>query len=160
MMVTCYSSSLNKQPSHGVEKAKWIADGRVKSKSFYDNHSNREPLQFKFSSDSHINGWWCVRVVEISPSWQDNYLCTNRDIGLEWRAHYAECNTNMKCVYLPEIADSAWTDNALCLPLNSKVDLTYSTCGKLPSMSCVHLFDPSGPLYLQDNYICWKENAI
>lgn len=150
-------------PSHsGMRKI----EGQIKYDADQDNadtnhHTTKSnpPLQFRFDSSSNISGWWCVRMNEVTASWQDNYLCTNRDIGLSWRVHYNQCAPTLKCVYLPEIDDWVWSDNALCLPLDSNIELIYSSCGALSSMSCVQLFDPSAPGYLNDNFVCWKVHS-
>ncbi|CAF1057811.1 unnamed protein product [Adineta steineri] len=69
--------------------------------------------------------------------------------------------TPRKCVWLPEPHDprpSVWADNALCLPLHSKIELIWSWCGPIPNISCVHLYDAEAPAIFNDNFICWKEN--
>ncbi|CAF5215676.1 unnamed protein product, partial [Rotaria magnacalcarata] len=90
-------------------------------------------------------------MFEVSPSWQDNYLCTNRDIGLSWRNYPNYCNSNLKRVYSPDYVDGSWSDNALCLLLESKIELIWPPCGLLPPMSCcVQLFDSSTMAALND----------
>ncbi|CAF3336541.1 unnamed protein product [Rotaria socialis] len=98
-------------------------------------------------------------MFDVSPSRQDNYLCTNRDIGLSWRNYPHYCNSNLKYVYTPDYVNASWSDNALCLPLESKMELISPPCGLLPPMSCVHLFDSSKTAALNDNFVCWKEHA-
>ncbi|CAF0882331.1 unnamed protein product [Adineta steineri] len=118
------------------------------------------PLEFRFNPNSHINGWWCVKMDEITPGWSNNYLCTNKDIGLVWRAHRDQCQPNLKCTATVEPLDPQvwwWQDNALCLPVTSNVELVWSYCGTLPQMSCVHMFDSVSPAPFLDNYLCWKE---
>lgn len=157
----CSSLSANQDLSV-VEVAKRIVDGHLEGKSFSESGSNnREPLQFKFNDSSHINGWWCVRMLEASLSWQDNYLCTNRDIGLTWINPFrCESSTKLKCTHTLDTAEVIWSDNALCLPVDSKVELVWSYCGAIPSMSCVQLYDPNAPgSHINDNYVCWKEHT-
>ena len=153
-------------------------DGFEVAKQIWNNESSLTdvlqrnvfgPLEFRFHSTSHINGWWCVKMYENgTPGWQDNYLCTNKDIGLTWNWSRGVCPTinsitglAQKCVWMPEPHDPQtfiWADNALCLPRDSRIELVWSWCGPIPQMSCVHLYDRDAPAVFNDNYICWREN--
>ncbi|CAF1542386.1 unnamed protein product [Adineta ricciae] len=123
---------------------------------------NNGPLQFRFDAASHINGWWCVRMFELTPGWDNNYLCTNRDIGLSWGYRPTDCPTSAKCVVLSEPTYAPepwlWADNILCLPTQSNIELVWSYCGAVTGLPCVHLYDPVSPVAFLDNYICWKEH--
>jgi hypothetical protein len=156
----------------------WDKDVILVARQVWDERANHtdivlkgsyEPLQFRFNPLSHINGWWCVNMYERStPGWLNNYLCTKKDIGLEWSWARETCPTTennsitpKKCVWVPEPHDpspSVWADNALCLPLNAKIELIWSWCGPIPQLSCVHLYDADAPTIFNDNFICWKEN--
>ncbi|CAF3826843.1 unnamed protein product [Rotaria magnacalcarata] len=51
--------------------------------------------------------------------------------------------------------DGSWSDNALCLLLESKIELIWPPCGLLPPMSCcVQLFDSSTMAALNDKFVC------
>jgi hypothetical protein len=116
------------------------------------------PLQFRFSSPLYTYGWWCVLMFEDTQSWHDNYLCTDRDIGLHWIWDGRLCRTDLKCVSTAEPGDHRWHDNALCLPRTSPIELVWSYCGAVYGMNCIQLYDPAAPGYTHDNYLCWKEH--
>ncbi|CAF2033237.1 unnamed protein product [Rotaria magnacalcarata] len=123
--------------------------------------NNHSQLQFRFNSVSHINGWWCVRMLEPGTiSWDDNYLCTNRDIGLVFSCNNGyQCNPNFKCTSTLEPAVEWWYDNALCLPIGSNVELAWSYCGSRGAdWKCELVYDPASSSAFNDDYICWKEH--
>jgi hypothetical protein len=63
-------------------------------------------------------GYNCTLVNEPSDphSWDDNFLCTSKDIGLMWS--YARHIDNMACTHIHEGADPhTWNDNHLCYRL-------------------------------------------
>ncbi|CAF0882351.1 unnamed protein product [Adineta steineri] len=142
---------------HGTYDARLMGNNSIDfvSKNVLD------PLEFRFNPNSHINGWWCAKMGELTPGWSNNYLCTNKDIGLVWRCHRDECRPNLKCTATVEPRDPQvwwWQDNAVCLPVTSNVELVWSYCGTLPQMSCVHMFDSVSPAPFLDNFLCWKEH--
>jgi hypothetical protein len=142
---------------HGTYNARYYGDNSTGPSSKY----NTTPLQFRFNSSSHINGWWCVKMGELTTGWTNNYLCTNKDIGLVWRCHHNECRPTLKCTATVEPLDPQvwwWQDNALCLPVTSNVEMIWSYCGSLPEMLCVRLLDNASPQPFSDNFLCWKEH--
>jgi hypothetical protein len=54
----------------------WHATANLTSRM----QSKGSPLQFQFSSPSYTYGWWCILMFDTTALWNDNYLCTNRDI--------------------------------------------------------------------------------
>ncbi|CAM4882300.1 unnamed protein product [Rotaria socialis] len=159
-MIVSFSAKVHHTRSEtGIEVAKLIG---VHSAANLTNQriNNYASLRFQFNTASHINGWWCVRMYESTASWQDNYLCTNYDIGLSWRWKSADrCSSDLKCVATVEPGDPQkdwWQDNALCLPVNSNIELIWSWCGPLARVSCVQLYDSSSPAAFHDNHLCWK----
>jgi hypothetical protein len=115
------------------------------------------PLQFWFSSPLYTDGW-CVLMFEDTKSWNDNYLCTNRDIDLHWIWDQRVFRTDLKCVSTAEPSDKSWNDNALCLPSTSSIEIVWSYGGAIYGMNCIQLYDPAAPSYTHDNYLCWKEH--
>ncbi|CAF4083719.1 unnamed protein product, partial [Rotaria sp. Silwood1] len=105
--------------------------------------SNSGSVQFRFSSPSYIYNWYCVKMFEATGSWHDNYLCTNRNIGLHWIWDNRVCRTDLKCIATAEPSDNRWNDNALCLPVQSKIELVWSYCGRVAQMNCSRLYDPA-----------------
>jgi hypothetical protein len=145
----------------GIEKATLMgsnSQGSVVANLTNKLRSNVSPLQFRFSSPSYTYGWWCVLMFETTPSWHDNYLCTNRDINLHWIWDRRVCRTDLKCVATAEPADDRWNDNALCLPTQSSIELVWSYCGSITGMECLRLYDPASTSYTHDNHLCWKEH--
>jgi hypothetical protein len=131
----------------------WHATANLTSRM----QSKGSSLQFRFSSSSHINGWWCILMFETTESWHDNYLCTNRDIGMYW-IWKKVCRADLKCVAAVEPEDNRWHDNAICLSPDSNIELVWSSCSRVAQMDCIHLYDPVAPDYTRDNYLCWKEH--
>lgn len=118
-------------------------------------------LKFVFNASSPVGGMWCVQLYENLVSWHDNYLCTNRDIGLVWTLNHwgYGCDTNYKCTRTIEPSVAAFQDNALCLPVQSNIELVWSYCSK-PRLDwdCVLVYDPSSDSSMNDNYLCYKEH--
>ncbi len=102
----------------------------------------------------------CVAIVEPSDphTWTDNFLCTTTDLGLRWSV--AGPIAGMRCTKVYEEAEPpehAWHDNWLCLPMNSKYELTWSQAGPKPGWACVQWDEPADPHAWSDNYLCWKK---
>ena len=116
-------------------------------------------LQLRFSFAGPIKGWHCTNFYDITGSWQDNYLCSNRDIGLVYFYRHDRNldNLNLKCVHLAEPGDGVWNDNRFCLPVNSKIELVWSFYGRVHGMQCISVAEPGHPVS-HDNYLCWKEH--
>ncbi|WP_300441597.1 hypothetical protein [uncultured Mameliella sp.] len=118
--------------------------------------------RFYWSSSGPIAGKHCTQIVEgaspASHTWRDNYLCTDRDIGLRWSASGAIFG--MKCTQIIEGAEPAqytWRDNYLCLPQNSPLTLRWSPSGSVAGLNCVQMVEGSDPYGWRDNYLCWSE---
>ena len=119
-----------------------------------------DPLEFRFSSDGLIPGWYCVRVDEVSPpGWHDNYVCTNKPLPLTYRSSGTDCNRNSgnKCVHMVEPMDPVWADNQLCVSGDEPVELVWSWCGTVKGMKCVLFYEPGSSWFYDDNYLCWRE---
>jgi|GEM_PF-2078650 len=78
-----------------------------------------------------INGLTCVQTRESADpdTWYDNYLCAPRDYGFRWNS--AGEIPGMFCTQWYEGADLAhtWYDNYLCEPINSTVNLSWTSSG-------------------------------
>ncbi|CAF2920648.1 unnamed protein product [Rotaria sp. Silwood2] len=157
---TTYTTA-SKSVAHGIEVATRMGNrSRLDATESLTNQPkwNFGSLQFQFSSPTYNSNWWCVKMFETTSSWQDNYLCTNENIGLTWMWDNRACYTGLKCVATAEPADNRWHDNALCLPVDSNIELVWSYCGRLSQMNCIQLYDPAAPGYTHDNHLCWKEH--
>ena len=158
-VIAMHSALTSESSGRGFEVAKRIgsvsSSDNLTSSSISSRNAIRR-LRFRFNSTSHINGWWCVRMFEASPGWDNNYLCTNYDIGLSW--HYvSNCDhKNCKCVTTAEPVDGRWRDNKLCLPPTSNIELIWSHCGTVPKQKCIRLYEQGAPSWMNDNYLCWK----
>ena len=98
-------------------------------------------------------------MLEGSTKWNNNYLCTNRDIGLTYVLKMELCRTDLKCVGTIEPYDPNvwwWQDNALCLPVESTIERVWSFCGPVRRMNCLRLFDAESAKPFHDNHLCWK----
>ncbi|MDJ0631204.1 MAG: hypothetical protein QNJ44_23310 [Rhodobacter sp.] len=118
--------------------------------------------QFYWSSSGPIGGLFCTQVVEgAAPAeftWRDNYLCTNRDIGMRWSS--AGAIGGMTCTQIVEGAEPpqyTWRDNYLCLPQGSPLTLRWSSAGTIAGMNCVQMHEGRDPYTWHDNYLCWSE---
>ncbi|CAF3719611.1 unnamed protein product [Adineta steineri] len=119
-----------------------------------------DPLEFRFSSNGVIQGWYCVRVDMLNPSgWHDNYICTNKPLPLSFRSRGTDCNrfNGEKCVHMVEPSDPSWSENELCLASGTPVELVWSWCGTVDGMKCVLLYEPGSNWIYDDNYLCWRE---
>jgi len=80
-----------------------------------------------------VKGMNCVQVYEPEDPdpWADNYLCSSRDLGIQWSA--AGSIAGMRCTQITEPREPAkhgWTDNYLCVPESSPLELEWSNRGR------------------------------
>ena len=95
----------------------------------------------------------CVQINEPSDphAWSDNYLCSEKDYGLQWS--YARPLAGKTCVQVNEPSDpDAWSDNYLCS--EKDYGLQWSYAGPLAGKTCVQVNEPSDPDAWSDNYLC------
>jgi hypothetical protein len=101
----------------------------------------------------------CVRVNEPAEPrrehWDDNYLCSDVDLGLRWS--HAGPIDRMRCTRIREPSEPRrdhWDDNFLCLPWASPLELTWSADGPIEGKNCVLVNEPSDHDRWGDNYLC------
>jgi hypothetical protein len=90
-------------------------------------------------------------------TWADNFLCANRDIEIRWNS--AGPIPGMRCTQVNEPAEppaTTWDDNYLCLPPTSRVTLTWSYAGSLPTGKCIAWAESADPHTCLDNYLCYS----
>ena len=107
-----------------------------------------------WSSAGPIAGKVCTQIVEPSDpdTWNDNYLCADRDIGLVWR--YAGPIGGMVNVQWLEAADPhTWRDNYMATPVN--YGYQWSSAGPIAGKQCVQILEAADPHTWNDNYVCW-----
>jgi hypothetical protein len=128
-------------------------------KSFYnvgdDLSCGGNPAGFRlaWNSAGPIAGMTCTQITEPADpdTWNDNYLCADRDLGLRWS--YAGPIAGMVCTQIHEGSDPhTWNDNYLCAP--NDLGLRYSSAGPIVGMSCTQLLETSDPHTWSDNYLC------
>lgn len=113
-----------------------------------------EPI-LMWSYAGPIPGWACTQWREDADpyTWQDNYLCSNVDIGMRWNS--AGSIPGMRCTAITEGADPhTWHDNFLCVPSRSSVSFTWSSAGPVGGSACVHVNEPADPHTWHDNFLC------
>lgn len=116
---------------------------------------------FTFSCDGAESGQSCVNLNEPSDphTWNDNFLCTRADYGLRWSS--SGPLEGMTCTNVTEGAEplaSAWSDNYLCAPKQSPLELSWSSAGPIAGKTCVH-FNETLDLAnsWSDNYLCYSQ---
>lgn len=103
-----------------------------------------------------VDGMHCVQVYEpADPApWSDNYLCSSRDLGIQWSA--AGPIAGMRCTQITEPAEPVehgWTDNYLCVPESSPLELAWSNTGRIAKKKCIGI----GELKDKDG---WRKTAL
>jgi len=48
-----------------------------------------------------------------------------------------------------------WTDNYLCVPTSSTLQLTWSPAGPIAGKTCTQWYEASDPHTWMDNYLCY-----
>jgi|GEM_PF-5569243 len=107
-----------------------------------------------------LPGMHCVKTQEPgSKGWEDNQLCTDRDMGLRWS--YAGPIAGLSCTHTHESADgTAWNDNYLCIPSGSPLKFTWSSSGRPAGKQCLSFYENSrSPETGQDNFLCFNEKG-
>jgi hypothetical protein len=121
--------------------------------------SIKRDFHFRFSSSGPIAGMYCTQIVEWGDpnGWNDNYLCSERNLGMKWS--YSGPIAGMTCVNVNEPSDPHyWNDNYLCTP--EDWGLTWSSNGIPSGKECVAFNEPSDAGYgWYDNYLCWNPAA-
>lgn len=122
-----------------------------------------QATRFAWSSSGPIAGMHCTQLIEgAAPpefTWRDNFLCTDRDIGLRWSP--SGPIAGMRCTQIIEGAEPpqfTWRDNYLCLPQGAPVALNWSSSGPIAGESCVQVHEGRDPYSWHDNYLCWTED--
>ena len=108
----------------------------------------------RWSFDKWIPGMFCTKVDEPTDSqgWDDNFLCSTRDLGLRWSS-LGPIN-GMVCTQFEEDSDpDGWGDNYLCAPQD--YGLKWSKRGTIKGMQCLQITEPSDPHTWKDNFLCW-----
>ncbi len=132
-------------------------DGTATCGTPWYSFSVKRDFHFKFSSAGPIAGMTCTQITEPSDphGWSDNYLCSERALGLVWSS--SGTIEGMTCVNVNEPAESAWSNNYLCTP--EDWDLTFSHHGPRPNWECVAFDEPADPNGWSDNYLCWNPSS-
>jgi hypothetical protein len=118
-------------------------------------------LDFVWSSFGAVDGMACVGLNEpMEPAeeqWDDNYLCTPEDLGLEWSAMGPIAGKF--CTHVWESSDLAhgWADNYLCAP--GDLGIAWSPARPLGRLPCLKIDEDSDPGTWGDNHLCWHTFA-
>lgn len=116
--------------------------------------------EFRWSQVGPISGMICVRVHEDGDTqgWNDNFLCSNQDLGLRWSQ--AGAIKGMRCTRIHEDADpEGWNDNFLCLPSTSALNLSWSQAGSIPGKTCTRVHEDADTQGWDDNFLCVGDAA-
>jgi SAM-dependent methyltransferase len=108
----------------------------------------------RWSFDKWIPGMFCTKVDEpIDPhGWDDNFLCSTRDLGLRWSSLGPV--SGMVCTQFEETSDpDGWGDNYLCAPQD--YGFKWSMKGTIKGMQCLQITEPYDPHTWKDNFLCW-----
>jgi hypothetical protein len=117
----------------------------------------KRDFHLTFSSSGTIAGLNCTKISEPSDphGWDNNYLCSERALGLRWSSSGAIAG--MTCINVNEPNDSVWSNNYLCTPENW--GLTFSSNGIPANKECVAFNEPNDPNGWNNNYLCWDPQA-
>ena len=88
--------------------------------------------------------------------WSDNYMCTDRDIGMQWSASGPIAGLDCTLLNHPEAigVHGGWTDNHLCLPTDSLYRLTWTSTGVTAGHWQCAQWNEGDPISWDDNYMC------
>jgi hypothetical protein len=137
-----YYSAVN----HSSNAARTYSDSKI--------HARLEA--FRWSQSGSISGRTCIQVYENDDlnAWSDNYLCADRDFGLQWSQ--AGEIAGMKCTQVYENADPhSWSDNFLCLPNSSLINFRWSQSGAISGMTCTRIYEDADLPAWHDNFLCY-----
>ena len=116
-----------------------------------------EDLMVVWSSAGAVDGLTCTQWYEAADphTWDDNYLCTDVDLGLQWSS--AGAISGMTCTQILEAADPhTWSDNYLCAPEDSAFTFAWNSAGPIDGMACVQIYEAADAHTWDDNYLCWE----
>lgn len=106
-----------------------------------------------------ISGMSCTQWLEPSDphSWDDNYLCSERDVGFQWSFRGPIQGRGLKCIQVREKSDPHdWHDNYFCWPRDLRVTFRFSSSGRIDGFRCLAIVEPSDPHSWNDNYLCHR----
>lgn len=112
-------------------------------------------LNLSYSAWGPIPGKHCISVAEHSDpyAWDDNYFCSDKDIGAQWSM--SGPIAGMRCTQIVEPADPhAWSDNYLCVPTSSKWIFNWRYDGPDQGNRCVQWHEYADPDTWDDNFLC------
>jgi len=133
-------------------------DGTATCGSPWFSFTALRDFHMQFSSNGPIADMNCTLINEPSDpnGWDNNYLCSERNIGLKWS--YKGAIAGMNCVNVNEASDPYyWGDNYLCTPENW--GLAWSMNGPISGKKCILVNEPSDPNAWSNNYLCWDNNV-
>jgi PKD repeat protein len=109
-----------------------------------------------------VAGMHCVQVYEpADPApWSDNYLCSSRDLGIQWSA--AGPIAGMRCTQITEPAEPVehgWTDNYLCVPESSPLELEWSNTGRIAKKKCIAINEFKDRNGWRKTALCYSLNS-
>ena len=117
------------------------------------------PDDFRFvNNGNRPSGYTCLQLYEGSPGWKNNWLCWKSDKahpGIRWS--YAGAIPDMRCTAITEgmYTNGYWNDNYLCVPNESKLQLSWTSHGQTGGRSCISFDDPEASgMTWSDNYLC------
>ncbi|WAS91275.1 matrixin family metalloprotease [Nannocystis punicea] len=114
-----------------------------------------ERLTLSWSAWGPIPGKHCIQVAEYADpyAWDDNYFCSDKDIGAQWSM--SGPIPGMRCTQIVEPADpDTWNDNYLCVPVNSKWFFNWRYDGPDRGNRCVQWHEFADPHTWDDNFLC------
>ncbi len=112
-----------------------------------------------WSYAGRLAGMHCTQWHEPKDphNWDDNYLCTETDVGLQWSHRGPIQGRGLKCIQVAEASDPhGWYDNYFCWPRDLKVNFRFSSTGRVSGYRCVAIVEPSDPHTWRDNYLCHR----
>nr|WP_276604346.1 matrixin family metalloprotease [Nannocystis pusilla] len=112
-------------------------------------------LNLSYSAWGPIPGKHCISVAEHSDpyAWDDNYFCSDKDIGAQWSM--SGPIAGMRCTQIVEPVDlHAWSDNYLCVPTSSKWIFNWRYDGPDQGNRCVQWHEYADPDTWDDNFLC------
>lgn len=135
----------------------WLTFGRVGT--LYKHQVNG--LELAFSYDGPISGMSCVLLDETEDPtadarghrvWSNNYFCSSKDIGLEWKTAGNHClHKQVRIFEEAEPREHTWHDNYLCYD-TTLVNLAFSQSHATWQPGQVSFNEPGDPGW-SDNYL-------
>jgi hypothetical protein len=121
--------------------------------------TNPVGLDLEFSNHGRVDGKSCLSLNEpndAAGTWSDNYVCANQDLG--W-TFYTEGDPGLpRCTKIDEGAEpegNGWTNNYLCLPVESSFEFHWSMAADTRGLSCEWFDEPSDTYTWGDNILCY-----